>query len=297
MIRFVTIVSANYLAFARVLADSVARHAPESSFRVLVVDRRTPDVEAALRTLGLDAIFVEELGLREPETLFYKYDILELNTAVKPTFLKAMFAEGHRDVVYLDPDTCLYGAPEPILRALDAGNIVVTPHADLPVLDGHRPSDVDFLRNGTFNLGFVALRASATRDAFSTGGKRVASPTGSTTPRSGPSSTSAGWIWRPATSRPPGSCATRAAISATGTYTATCSSATRTAGGPSTAARSSSSTSAASATTGQTCSPSTRPATRCDPARRSRRCSRTTANASSQPVTSVCWRCPTGSAA
>jgi hypothetical protein len=69
-------------------------------------------------------------------------------------------------VVYLDPDIRFYGDPAPILDALDASAVVVTPHAQRPVLDGRRPSDIDFLRNGTFNLGFIGVRAGPQTDAF-----------------------------------------------------------------------------------------------------------------------------------
>ncbi len=156
---FVTIVSGNYLAYAKVLAASLERHMPGAPLRVLVVDRPTPSVRQAAADSGLDVHHVTDLGIPDIERIVYKYDIVELNTALKPTFLKKAFADGYDGVVYLDPDIQLHAPLAPVVEAMEHAQITLTPHALKPVLDGVRPSDVDFLRNGTFNLGFIALRA------------------------------------------------------------------------------------------------------------------------------------------
>jgi predicted transcriptional regulator len=154
---FVTIVSANYLAYARVLADSLAEFEP-AELRVLIVDRPTPEVCAAVAQSRLACIYAQDLGLENFERLAYKYDILELNTALKPSLLKRVFAEGFEQAIYLDPDIQLHAPLLPVMQALGQAEIVLTPHALQPVMDGLRPSDIDFLRAGAYNLGFVALR-------------------------------------------------------------------------------------------------------------------------------------------
>jgi hypothetical protein len=156
----VTIVSGNYLAYARTLGQSLADAGTGFDLRVLVVDRRTPRLEQAAREAGLHVTFAEDLQLPDRERLFYKYDIVELNTALKPTFLKLTFAEGYDHVVYLDPDIRVFAPLAPVLQALANADIVLTPHALAPAMDGLRPSDVDFLRTGAYNLGFIALKAS-----------------------------------------------------------------------------------------------------------------------------------------
>lgn len=153
-----TIVSGNYLAYAKVLGNSLARQDEACAFEVLLVDRETPALKEALAQAGLKARFAGELGLAEFERLAYQFDILELNTALKPSFLKQLLGEGFDQVIYLDPDICCYAPLTPVFEALEAHDIVLTPHAMAPVLDGERPSDIDFLRNGAYNLGFVALR-------------------------------------------------------------------------------------------------------------------------------------------
>lgn len=156
---FATIVSPNYLSYARVLADSVALQAPDAEFRVLIVGRPDPHVATAVEKTGLTVIYAHDLGLADFDHLSYKYDIVELNTALKPSFLKSIFALGFDKVVYLDPDIRLYAPPAPVLEALDgAAEILLIPHALAPVMDGFRPSDIDFMRTGSFNLGFIGLR-------------------------------------------------------------------------------------------------------------------------------------------
>ncbi len=161
----VTIVSGNYLAYARVLGASLAAAAPDFDFRVLIVDRKSPALLEAVRDTGLHATFAEDLDLPDLERLFYKYDIVELNTALKPTFLKQTFALGYDHVLYLDPDIRVFAPLTPVLEALGEASIVLTPHALNPAMDSLRPSDVDFLRTGAYNLGFIGLKASdQTRD-------------------------------------------------------------------------------------------------------------------------------------
>lgn len=153
-----TIVSSNYLAYAKVLADSIRLHFIEASFFVLVVDRKTVQTEQQARLLGLEIVWAEELGLADFERLAYKFDILELNTALKPSWLKRLLDDGYEAVVYWDPDIRLYSPPSPVIEALRQASIVLTPHTVAPLMDGHRPSDIDLLRHGTYNLGFIAVK-------------------------------------------------------------------------------------------------------------------------------------------
>src|SRR4051812_21919176 len=96
-----TIVSLNYLPYARVLCDSFQQFHPDCKFYVLVVDR-SPAVD--LSHESFETIFVEELGIPNFLSYAFRYDILELNTNVKPTFLKHLHDRGIDQVIYFDPD-------------------------------------------------------------------------------------------------------------------------------------------------------------------------------------------------
>jgi len=156
-----TIVSPNYLAYARTLAASYLAHHPGHSFFVLIVaDHAEPSIFAS----GTDAftpVSLHQIGLDDVRGEAMKYDILELNTNVKPTFLKHLFASYSLDkVVYLDPDIYVYAPLAPVFDALDTSDAVLTPHITQPIDDDKEPSEQDFLYNGTFNLGFFAVRRS-----------------------------------------------------------------------------------------------------------------------------------------
>lgn len=155
-----TIVSPNYLAYARTLAASYTAHHPDQPFFVLIVADLTDP--APFAGLGFTPVMLSELPLADIRGEAMKYDILELNTNVKPTFLKYLFrTHGFDAAVYLDPDIFCYAPLAPVFDPIAAGaNAVLTPHMTTPVFDGKLPSEQDLLVNGTFNLGFIAVRNS-----------------------------------------------------------------------------------------------------------------------------------------
>ena len=152
-----TVISANYLARARVLMNSLKTHQPDWAQHVLVVDeigdRFDPEGESFTVTE------VAELPFESPRELFFRYDILELNTAVKPFFFRWLFEEkGAERVIYLDPDIEVYAPLGEVESALDQGALMcLTPHLTGINDDDGKPSDLDILVAGSYNLGFLAL--------------------------------------------------------------------------------------------------------------------------------------------
>ncbi len=63
------------------------------------------------------------------------------------------------NLVYLDPDIFVYSPLTPVFDALSGGSIAtLTPHLTTPVDDGKLPGEQEMLYNGTYNLGFIAVR-------------------------------------------------------------------------------------------------------------------------------------------
>jgi len=154
-----TIVSPNYLPYARTVAESYRAQHPGHRFFVLLV---CDQVDAApFAAEPFQAVMLPEIGLVDLRGEAMKYDILELNTNVKPTFMKYLMECFSLDrLVYLDPDIFCYAQLKPVFDALMTHDAVLTPHLTTPVDDGKQPGEQEMLYNGTYNLGFIAVRRS-----------------------------------------------------------------------------------------------------------------------------------------
>jgi hypothetical protein len=151
-----TIVSRNYLSYARVLGESWLRHHEGSHFYALVVDGLSEEAE----TGPVEIVQPGALALPSFRELAFRFDVTELATAVKPAFLSFLLAREDA-VVYLDPDVLVLGPFAEVERALSSAGIVLTPHTLAPIpRDGLRPSEEGILNTGVFNLGFLALHGS-----------------------------------------------------------------------------------------------------------------------------------------
>ena len=160
-----TIVSNNYMVFARTLMQSLAEVHPEWERHVLLVDRPPqggfPD----------DGLFtttaVEELPLPDMQGFLFRYSIMELNTAVKPWMFAHLRQKGYRQVIYLDPDIFVLQPMVDVVRMLhDGATAVLTPHLTAPLIDDYKPTELDIMRAGAYNLGFLAVGDTAQADAL-----------------------------------------------------------------------------------------------------------------------------------
>jgi hypothetical protein len=105
MITVLTLCSANYLAQAESLGDSVSEHNPDYHFVIGLVDRLPKEVDAQYwHPYELNP--VEELAIPCFEEMERKYNLVELNTAVKPFYMEYLYRRDSAvsGVIYLDPD-------------------------------------------------------------------------------------------------------------------------------------------------------------------------------------------------
>ncbi|HYU32894.1 MAG TPA: glycosyltransferase [Thermoanaerobaculia bacterium] len=151
-----TIVSNNYLAYARVLTRSFLDHHPDGKVYVLIVDK--PDPSCRYAEEPFTAVTVESLEIPGFAHYSFRYSILELNTAVKPWFLLHLHRTGGYDrVCYFDPDILITGDLSEIYERLGSADALLTPHVTAPVEDDRVPSERDFLLSGIYNLGFLGI--------------------------------------------------------------------------------------------------------------------------------------------
>ncbi len=152
-----TIVSKNYLPYARVLTESFLEF-NKGDVYVLLVDKIDGYFEPKDERFKL--IEIEELRYLIPEfdRFCFQYTILELNTAAKPYLLEHLLVKYKmKKLVYLDPDIMVTGRLGPLSRLLNKNSMVLTPHLTEPIEDDYHPNEVDILLSGTYNLGFFAM--------------------------------------------------------------------------------------------------------------------------------------------
>ncbi|NYT67181.1 glycosyl transferase [Pusillimonas noertemannii] len=162
-IAALTICSLNYLAKALVLFESYVKYHPDHTFYVVLVDKKA-ELQLELPE-GLRVVWVEDLNIPNFYQAAFAFDVIELNTNVKPAAM-AKLLDQHSCVVYLDPDIEIFARLDPVFTALKKAPIVVTPHCNTPILDGCKPDDLEFMRFGTFNLGFIGVSRTDEARAF-----------------------------------------------------------------------------------------------------------------------------------
>lgn len=160
-----TVISKNYLSHARILAQSFQEHHPGSTFVVLLCDRIDgyfdPENEP------FEMIDVSKLEIPCFQEMSFRYNVIELDTAVKPFFFRHLFARGDiGKLIFFDPDILITAPLTELSALLDRHAIILTPHMTAPVDDGRLPSEQTILQAGVHNLGFIAMRKSATTDAM-----------------------------------------------------------------------------------------------------------------------------------
>ena len=162
---FLTVISQNYAPQAKCLAESLRKHHPKSRLTICLLEEA---VNADIFGNGdADIILAKDVVGPGFYDLAYKYDLTELATAIKPFAIKRLFERGEQEVIYVDPDCYIYSPLEEVFDLLRQGaSIVLTPHATDPISDGLQPGEIDFLRTGTFNLGFIGIRQSPETSRF-----------------------------------------------------------------------------------------------------------------------------------
>lgn len=151
-----TIIAKNYLPYARVLMRSAAISHPGWRRFVILVDH--VDGYFDPREEDFEIVLSSDLSIPRSRWFHFKYSILELNTAVKPYAFEYLFRSHSPDrIVYLDPDIRIYSPLCKVVDALQTADIVLTPHLTGSLEDDKRPAEIDILRAGAYNLGFIAI--------------------------------------------------------------------------------------------------------------------------------------------
>ncbi|MDX6205677.1 MAG: hypothetical protein QOF39_1734 [Frankiales bacterium] len=152
-----TIVARNYLAFARVLAQSFLDIHPDSTFTTLVVDAEC-GFDATGETFNVVTPAELDLDRDEFHRMAVMYDVTELSTALKPWMLRYLIENGADAALYIDPDIQLFSPIDDVAEMVAKHGVALTPHTLSPMpRDNRRPSEADIMGSGVYNLGFIGV--------------------------------------------------------------------------------------------------------------------------------------------
>ena len=154
-----TICSNNYLSQAKTLGDSVLKHNPDYKFIIGVVDRKSETIDYS-KFDKFELIHVEELAIDGFEKMVSMYNIVELNTSVKPFYIEYLFKNRSCNwVSYIDPDIMCFSDFKVLEEYQGNYDILLTPHILTPIkIDNTHPQEKHFLRFGIYNFGFVSVK-------------------------------------------------------------------------------------------------------------------------------------------
>jgi hypothetical protein len=152
-----TICSNNYLAQAITLGNSLLIYNPSFTFIIGLVDKKNQFMDYS--HIPYEILHIESIGISNFDEMSRRYDIIELNTSVKPFYFKYFFSQRKSDtVLYLDPDIQVYSPLTELENELLTNDIIITPHFTTPIEDDKLQPEEDFLNSGLYNLGFIAVK-------------------------------------------------------------------------------------------------------------------------------------------
>ncbi|MGG6270201.1 hypothetical protein ACQ4M3_34850 [Leptolyngbya sp. AN03gr2] len=155
---FCTVVTKNYLAYARTLAETLHEHHPESKLYVLIVDRIDNYFQPASEPF--EVIRLEELPDQHTiEQMCFYYTPLELCCALRGLLheyiIKQTAAESW---IFLDCDIMVGHSLEMLFETLSETSILLTPHCSVPLDVKNVEHELSILTHGLSNAGFLGLR-------------------------------------------------------------------------------------------------------------------------------------------
>jgi SAM-dependent methyltransferase len=155
MIYF-TICSKNFTSYALALWASLTEHHPDAKFHMVLCDSVEGFDPLAL---PFPVITIDDLGITGFSDMVARYNITELNTALKPFAFQYLFNR-HPDqfVIYLDPDIAVLSQFVELEELVAGGaDCILTPHLCEPA-EFAEVGDLAIIKYGIYNLGFCGLR-------------------------------------------------------------------------------------------------------------------------------------------
>lgn len=157
-----TIVAPNYIGQALTLKNSIDAYSSSVDFKIILVSDKKIDLDVLIEP---HIIYAKDIQIQGYNKICFSYNILEHCTNIKPACFKYLI-NSYEFVHYIDPDIFFYQSPSLLNNLFYDKDVLITPHILSPILDDYKPSELEFLRTGIYNLGFIGLRRSLNADIF-----------------------------------------------------------------------------------------------------------------------------------
>lgn len=165
---FLTIVTTDYWPRAATLAASL-QEAYGGEADLLALHVGDPPATPFPAQPGLRMVELHELALPSLWDMAFRYDKGAFANALKPFFIAHILETLKASaVVFLDADTLIFDRFDEVHADLADGRaaIILTPHFDRPQERVREPLEIDLLRAGVMNGGFVAVSSAASARDF-----------------------------------------------------------------------------------------------------------------------------------
>jgi hypothetical protein len=161
----VTIASKSFLSLARVTAATFMRHNPELPCYLVLTDELDGYFDPKSEPFRL--LSYREIGLPDPEQFLFQYAQQEASYAATPYALDFLLSLGYESAIFLKQETLVLDGLSPVLEKLQQHPVLLTPHFLTPPR-GTRAvrTELDVLRAGVFNGGFLAFSNSPESRSF-----------------------------------------------------------------------------------------------------------------------------------
>ena len=161
MKTFCTIITADYLPFAKVLHVSLCKNVPGTSLQVLVVDKNNFSSSQNFIIHSVDSVVTSPVA----KGIYKKYAHTNpdhFRWALKPVFICHLLQNGFDKVIFADPDLYFVNDFSFLMDELETNNIILTPQwANINPLE-KESSLIALLGDGLYNAGFVGVNKNGT---------------------------------------------------------------------------------------------------------------------------------------
>lgn len=156
-----TTATINYLPKASALAGSFLDHHPGYRFKIFLIDPKDKRIKPFNRE-NLEFISIEEVEIEGLQEMLNNLNISEISFSLKPILAEYIFTHFPKTehLFYFDGDMRVFGRLDEAEEMFQNYDLLLTPHFTHPVDDDKIPTELDILRTGLYNMGFVGFKNS-----------------------------------------------------------------------------------------------------------------------------------------